>query len=63
MATAMKHKQRSKRSHHNKQTLKDHALASFAKFNFSRSFAKKQQSIRQSFFNMFKQKKGQGEKE
>ena len=63
MATAMKHKQRSKRSHHNKQALKDHAFASFARFNFNRSFMKKQQSIGQSFFNMFKQKKGQGEKE
>lgn len=63
MATAMKHKQRSRRSHRNKQALKDHALASFARFNFIRSLMKEQQSIGQTFFNMFKQKKGQGEKE
>ena len=42
MATAMKHKQRSKRSHHDKQTLKDHAFASFARFNFIRSLMKGQ---------------------
>lgn len=42
MATAMKHKQRSRRSHRNKQALKDHAFASFARFNFIRSLMKGQ---------------------